>query len=471
MPVLYHARRPVDLAAQAPELQGKARAHAAATNCWRARISWSRCCRCRTATRGMVDAGVFARHEARRDLRQRRARRHGRRRRRCWPRSTAATLRAAGLDVFAKEPLPPDSPLRTHPRVTPLPHIGSATHETRHAHGRAGRRPTCCRRSPASGPAPSTTRARVEPGHRGTGFAGPPGVALGRGWRCYDAREAWGSADFGDQLDLDAGAHRDLRHAEGAARMRALRRRRPRPNSSLAPLVTRCCSVKSAVELTRLISLTMRLTLFRSPTAACSVPSRSMAMARAACLPSSVSMLGAELADPGLAVLAGDVAGQEHQVAGLHEGHVGGGGHGDRRQRDAELRQLVVDAHGIAPCGWSRWRAMRLTIAAARLRLRRRLDCDATAASVQRLHRHADVQRVARAAVQHAAHRRDVGVVAADGQRHVVFAGLAAVGRVEVGPVARRRRRPAGRPTPRRARRRRRSGAAGPAAAASAGSR
>jgi gluconate 2-dehydrogenase len=25
------------------------------------------------------------------------------------------------------------SPLRTHPRVTPLPHIGSATHETRHA--------------------------------------------------------------------------------------------------------------------------------------------------------------------------------------------------------------------------------------------------------------------------------------------------------------------------------------------------
>jgi gluconate 2-dehydrogenase len=43
------------------------------------------------------------------------------------------TLRAAGLDVFATEPLPMDSPLRTHPRVTPLPHIGSATHETRHA--------------------------------------------------------------------------------------------------------------------------------------------------------------------------------------------------------------------------------------------------------------------------------------------------------------------------------------------------
>jgi gluconate 2-dehydrogenase len=42
-------------------------------------------------------------------------------------------LRAAGLDVFAVEPLPMDSPLRTHPHVTALPHIGSATHETRHA--------------------------------------------------------------------------------------------------------------------------------------------------------------------------------------------------------------------------------------------------------------------------------------------------------------------------------------------------
>ncbi len=42
-------------------------------------------------------------------------------------------LRAAGLDVFAREPLPLDSPLRVHPRVTALPHIGSATHETRYA--------------------------------------------------------------------------------------------------------------------------------------------------------------------------------------------------------------------------------------------------------------------------------------------------------------------------------------------------
>ena len=43
------------------------------------------------------------------------------------------SLRAAGLDVFATEPLPMDSALRRHPKITALPHIGSATFETRHA--------------------------------------------------------------------------------------------------------------------------------------------------------------------------------------------------------------------------------------------------------------------------------------------------------------------------------------------------
>lgn len=43
------------------------------------------------------------------------------------------TLRAAGLDVFATEALPLETPLRRHPAVTCLPHIGSATHETRRA--------------------------------------------------------------------------------------------------------------------------------------------------------------------------------------------------------------------------------------------------------------------------------------------------------------------------------------------------
>ncbi|RKR02655.1 phosphogluconate 2-dehydrogenase [Kushneria sinocarnis] len=43
------------------------------------------------------------------------------------------TIRAAGLDVFTTEPLPADSPLARMDNVVALPHIGSATHETRYA--------------------------------------------------------------------------------------------------------------------------------------------------------------------------------------------------------------------------------------------------------------------------------------------------------------------------------------------------
>jgi glyoxylate/hydroxypyruvate/2-ketogluconate reductase len=42
-------------------------------------------------------------------------------------------IRAAGLDVFEREPLGADSPLLQMDNVVALPHIGSATHETRRA--------------------------------------------------------------------------------------------------------------------------------------------------------------------------------------------------------------------------------------------------------------------------------------------------------------------------------------------------
>lgn len=45
----------------------------------------------------------------------------------------AGTIHAAGLDVFETEPLAADSPLLRMPNVVALPHIGSATDETRHA--------------------------------------------------------------------------------------------------------------------------------------------------------------------------------------------------------------------------------------------------------------------------------------------------------------------------------------------------
>ncbi|HEY2256571.1 MAG TPA: D-glycerate dehydrogenase [Variovorax sp.] len=131
MPVLYHARRPVALATQAPELDGRA-AHTPLPDLLARADFVVAMLPLSDSTRGMIDQKFFdamkpgavfingGRGATVREDALLHALDHG-------------GLRAAGLDVFAREPLPMDSPLRTHPRVTPLPHIGSATHETRHA--------------------------------------------------------------------------------------------------------------------------------------------------------------------------------------------------------------------------------------------------------------------------------------------------------------------------------------------------
>ncbi|MBG6074317.1 D-glycerate dehydrogenase [Polaromonas sp. CG_9.11] len=131
MPVLYHSRRPVDLASQAPDLAGKA-AHTPLDELLQRADIVAAVLPLSRETRGLMGErefglmkpgaifvnggrGATVREGALLDA------------------LNTGGLRAAGLDVFATEPLPMNSPLRLHPKVTALPHIGSATFETRHA--------------------------------------------------------------------------------------------------------------------------------------------------------------------------------------------------------------------------------------------------------------------------------------------------------------------------------------------------
>jgi gluconate 2-dehydrogenase len=127
MPVLYHSRRPVVV----PELGGRAKHVPLRTLLGQADIV-AVTLPLTDETRGLMGEREFASMKpgaifvngARGAIVQEEALLHA---------LDRGTLRAAGLDVFATEPLPADSPLRIHPKVTCLPHIGSATHETRHA--------------------------------------------------------------------------------------------------------------------------------------------------------------------------------------------------------------------------------------------------------------------------------------------------------------------------------------------------
>ncbi|MDB5868264.1 MAG: D-isomer specific 2-hydroxyacid dehydrogenase, NAD-binding protein [Polaromonas sp.] len=131
MPVLYHSRRPMDMAKELPELAGKAIYQPLDALLQRADIVAAALPLTRD-TRGLMGGREFGlmkpgaifinggRGATVQEDALLYALDHG-------------SLRAAGLDVFATEPLPLDSPLRSHPKITALPHIGSATVETRHA--------------------------------------------------------------------------------------------------------------------------------------------------------------------------------------------------------------------------------------------------------------------------------------------------------------------------------------------------
>ena len=131
MPVLYSNRREVNVAQDAPELVGKVTS-ASQDDLLRRSDIIAVVLPLSDETRGLIGAREFGLMKpgavfvngARGAIVQEPALLHA---------LNHGTLRAAGLDVFATEPLPQDSALRTHPKVTALPHIGSATHETRYA--------------------------------------------------------------------------------------------------------------------------------------------------------------------------------------------------------------------------------------------------------------------------------------------------------------------------------------------------
>eukprot|EP01137_Pigoraptor_chileana_P028249 Opistho-2@11896 len=81
--------------------------------------------------------------------------------------------------------------------------------------------------------------------------------------------------------------------------------------------------------------------------------------------------IAAQLAGPDLALALGDMAGDEDQIAGAHEGHVGGSRHGQRRQGDAQGVEGVVDGGAAHECrgacgSAARWESLRSSYTVSR---------------------------------------------------------------------------------------------------------
>ena len=148
-------------------------------------------------------------------------------------------------------------------------------------------------------------------------------------------RRAWAphrvvqvSSEFGDQLDLDAGAHRNLGDAKGAAGMGTLFRAK-----HFGEQLTGAIGHQVLLgEVTGRVHQAHHLhdALDAVQVAAGGRMQRAQQVhGHGAC--GGLAFFGAdvlaELRGPWLAVLARNMAGEEHQVAGLHVGHVGGRRH------------------------------------------------------------------------------------------------------------------------------------------------
>jgi hypothetical protein len=155
------------------------------------------------------------------------------------------------------------------------------------------------------------------------------------------------SVHFGNQFNLHASTHRDLRHAKGAARMR------PAFPEDFAQKLARTVGHEVLLREIR-GGIDERHDLDDPPYAIEIAHSR---LQRAHQVDGDGPRSGlalvrphglAQLADPGLALPLGDVAAQEDQLADLYIGYIGCGRYGHGGQVDAKLLHSFMDVHGVS---------------------------------------------------------------------------------------------------------------------------
>ena len=187
--------------------------------------------------------------------------------------------------------------------------------------------------------------------HRGQAEHRHSGQQPGRNRDIHGRLDRVRSGHLGNQLDLDAGAHRDLRHAEGAAGMgAALAEHLAQQLGAAVGHQVLFGVVAGAVDQAHhLDDAGDGVEVAHGRVQGAQQVDGDGAGGE---LAGGGVGVAAELADPGLAVAFGDVARQEHQLAAANEGHIGRCRDGDRRQADAQLTEAVVNGnsrggHGV----------------------------------------------------------------------------------------------------------------------------